>query len=264
MKVHKEIAAWIGSAGYAARGFVFLAIGLFAVAAAIGWRSNALGAGGLFSAIDSQPFGEALLVIVAVGFSCFAAWRVMQSVLDIDNYGVGSRGLARRIGFGASAVAHAGLAIWAVTFLAVSRSDPAAGAGASDWSAWLLGLPFGRWLLGAIGLGMGLVGVAAGVRGWKAKFRTRLRVAGTSRKWILALGRVGFFARAFVFLLVGALIVVAAWNAEPGTAAGLSGALRSLGEQPYGWIVLGVTALGIIAFGLFELFQAAFHRFDRG
>ncbi len=263
MKIKRDVAAWIGSAGYAARGFVFLAIGLFAVAAAIGWRSNALGAGGLFSAIDSQPFGQALLVVVAVGFACFAVWRVLQSVLDIDKYGVKPGGLARRIGFGASAVAYAGLAVWAVTFLTVSRSEAAADAGASDWSVWLLGLPFGRWLLGAIGLGMGLVGVASAVRGWKAEFRKRLGVASKWRNWIVAVGRAGFFARGFVFLMIGGLMVMAAWRAQPDMAAGLSGALRSLREEPYGWMVLGVTAMGIVAFGVFELFQAAFHRFDR-
>jgi type VI protein secretion system component VasK len=74
------------------------------------------------------------------------------------------------------------------------------------------------------------------------------------------LGRAGFAARGFVFLLVGAFLSMAAWYYEPQQAVGVAGALRSLQDKPYGTALLGLAAIGLACFGLFELAQAARRR----
>jgi hypothetical protein len=38
--------------------------------------------------------------------------------------------------------------------------------------------------------------------------------------------------------------------------------LRTLEEQPYGWALLGMTAAGLLAFGLFGFAQALYRRID--
>lgn len=253
---------WIARAGYAARGLVFLVIGALGVAAAIGLRGHAAGASGAFTTIVSQPLGDVLLLLIAIGLLCFAAWRVIQGIFDTDHYGREPRGLARRTGFVLSGVLYAGLAIWAASYLMMSRQARQRGSEVSDWTAWLMGQPFGRWLLGIVGLGVIAAGLASALRGWKAKFKHRLKVSNRWRTWVIVLGRVGFFARATAFAIVGSFVVVASWQAEPAMAAGLSGALQTLSRYPHGWILLGATALGLLTFGVFEIFQAVFHRID--
>lgn len=63
-----------------------------------------------------------------------------------------------------------------------------------------------------------------------------------------------------MFLLIGAFLLVAAVDHRAAAAKGLHGALQILQQQPYGWAALGLAALGFIAFGAFQLVEAAFRR----
>ena len=60
---------------------------------------------------------------------------------------------------------------------------------------------------------------------------------------------VGYIAKGLVIAGVGALIIVAASRSEPNTATGLDGALKTLGTQPYGAVLLIAAGLGIITDG---------------
>ena len=61
-------------------------------------------------------------------------------------------------------------------------------------------------------------------------------------------------------MLVGAFLSMAAWYYDPQQAVGVVGALRSLQDKPYGALLLGLAAIGLACFGLFELAQAARRR----
>ena len=67
-------------------------------------------------------------------------------------------------------------------------------------------------------------------------------------------------SRGLVFVLVGFLIVVAAVRFQPNKAGGLDEALKTLRDQPYGPYLLAVTAIGLVAFGLYGLCEARFRR----
>jgi hypothetical protein len=72
----------------------------------------------------------------------------------------------------------------------------------------------------------------------------------------------GFMARGVVFILIGGFLIVAAWYSSSQEAIGLGGALAKLGSQPYGQVLLGITAAGLLAFGVFGLVQARYRRID--
>ena len=65
-----------------------------------------------------------------------------------------------------------------------------------------------------------------------------------------------------VFLLIGGFLGLAALHASSSEAHGLGGALQALQQQPYGWVLLALTALGLLAFGLFGLVQARYRHID--
>src|SRR5205085_765809 len=71
--------------------------------------------------------------------------------------------------------------------------------------------------------------------------------------WIVLLGRIGFLARALVFVLIGSFLIEAAIHANSRETKGLAGALRSLEQHTYGSILLGLTAAGFIAFGAYQI-----------
>ena len=74
--------------------------------------------------------------------------------------------------------------------------------------------------------------------------------------------RFGLIARGVVFLIIGGFLIVAAWRFSSGDVVGLQGALQTLQQQPYGWILLAVVALGLCAFGIYSLIEARYRRID--
>jgi hypothetical protein len=254
---------WLARLGYAAHGCVYVIMGGLAVLAALGAGGRTTGAKGALLTLLSQPFGFALLGLVAFGLLCFSGWRLAQSILDVDHLGNDGKALGRRIAYGVSGVVHAALAFFAtgVTFglKAASSSDEQS---VRDWTAYLFAAPFGRWLVGAIGLTIVAAGIGIASRGLTASFEKDLAVQWQARRWIMPLGRLGFIARGLVFGIVGIFLVFAALHADPGEARGLGGALRALQGQPFGRVVFGITALGLFAFGLFQLAVAYYRRID--
>jgi hypothetical protein len=63
-----------------------------------------------------------------------------------------------------------------------------------------------------------------------------------------------------VFGLIGLFLILAAVQANPSQAKGFDGALLALSEQPYGQVLLGIVALGLIAFGIYSILDAFWMR----
>jgi hypothetical protein len=76
-----------------------------------------------------------------------------------------------------------------------------------------------------------------------------------ARPWIVALARLGYAARGVVYAVVGLLALRAAFGAG-GETTGAQGAIRTIGEQPFGKFLLGVVGLGLAGFALWKLIQA--------
>lgn len=76
----RSAALALGRIGYAARGVVFGVIGVFLIVAALhADSSEAKGLGGALSALRQQPFGWALLALVAAGLAAFGAFGIAQA-----------------------------------------------------------------------------------------------------------------------------------------------------------------------------------------
>jgi hypothetical protein len=76
---------------------------------------------------------------------------------------------------------------------------------------------------------------------------------------ISKLGTAGFLARAFVFTMIGLFLLFAA-DSRSSEAKGFAGALRIVQHQPYGSFLLGITAAGLLAFGLYGVAEAVYRR----
>jgi hypothetical protein len=254
----------IARSGYAARGVVYLIIGGLAVTAALGGGA-ATDAEGALTTILQQPFGEVLLGIVALGLLCYALWRVTQAATDTDHHGTEAKGLAIRGGLVVSAITHSLLAIFALSLIFGWGSNVGGSGGGDstrDWTAWLLQQPFGRWLVGLIGVAVIGAGLAHIVKGYRARFEKYLEMDRPTLEKASPICRFGLIARGIVFLIIGGFFLIAAWRFSSGEVRGLKGALDVLQEQPYGWILLAIVALGLFAFGLYSLIEARYRRID--
>ena len=84
------------------------------------------------------------------------------------------------------------------------------------------------------------------------------------RKFVIFLGRFGYGALGVVFTIVGFFLIVAAIQFNPQKAKGLDTALRELLRLPFGPLLLGIVALGLIAYGVYSFAEARYRRVGRG
>ena len=85
-----------------------------------------------------------------------------------------------------------------------------------------------------------------------------------ARRWGSHIGLVGHLARGVVFTLIGVFVIRAALQYDPKEAIGLDGALQKLASAAYGPYLLGVTAAGLVAYGLYCLVDARYRDVSAG
>ena len=121
----------------------------------------------------------------------------------------------------------------------------------------------GVWIVGAVGVAFVAFAAKEMFCAWTAKLDQQLdlqRMRGRMRKVTIELSRFGIASRALVFALVGVFLVIAAARTDPSRAKGLGEALGSVQAWSFGTFVLGAVALGLIAYGLYELVEARYRR----
>jgi hypothetical protein len=210
-----------------------------------------------------QPFGRALLLIAAIGLFGYAAWRIVQGVLDPDRYGRDWKGLGMRIGFVARGLMHGALG-WQA--LRIYRGMSTGGASSERRVAReLLDWPLGDWLLVLAGLGLTAYAIWQIYAGYTGKFEPGLDVAQLRRDagdWAVQVSRFGLAARALVFIVLGWSAVAAGWARDAAEVGSTASSLRTLGAQPgdLGRWLLGVAAAGFIAYGFYQMIHARYLR----
>jgi hypothetical protein len=83
------------------------------------------------------------------------------------------------------------------------------------------------------------------------------------RPWVKRLVRVGYAAKGVIYLAIGGLALQLALG-EGGRVTDASGVLRTLVEQPFGYGLLLVVAVGILAYAGWEIAQALFDTHHKG
>lgn len=250
--------------GYAAKGVVYLIIGFLAAKLAIGQGGSATDQKGALQTIYEQPFGKFLLAVVAIGLLGFAIWSFIQAIYDTEGKGRDAKGIVGRIGYAAVGVGY-GLTAFGAFSLVAGTGSGGQGSTAStqDWTARLLKLPFGVALVvivGLIVLGIALYLYSKAATG---KFQNKLNLASVSaqvKKFLIFLGRLGYAALGVVFTIVGIFMIVAAVQFNPKQAKGLDTALKELLHLPFGPLLLGIVALGLIAYGAYSFVEARYRR----
>lgn len=262
----------VGRAGYAAKGVVYAVVGYLAAKVAFGTGGETTGSEGALQKIGQQPFGQVLLALVGVGLACYAVWRFLSAFVDAEGKGSDAKGIAIRIGYFVVALLHIGLSVAAFSVLDLGGNGAGAGGGANgdqgtqSLTARAMRVPSGQWLVIGAGLAVAASGVAQWVQAVRGSYRRRFTFDGdaaTVRPWIERIARLGLAARGVVFLLIAFFLMQAGWRADSSEAKGLGGALAALAQQPYGPWLLGLTAAGLICYGIYCAVIAIYGRFQR-
>ena len=117
--------------------------------------------------------------------------------------------------------------------------------------------------MGVVGLGFVAGGLYVVYRGLAQKFEKRLdtsEMGPITGRVVDVLGTVGLAARGLVFSLIGFVLVKAAIDFDPQQANGIDGTLKLIARQTYGGILLTVTAVGLVAYGLYSFAEARYRQ----
>jgi len=249
----------LARAGFAARGTTYLLMGWIALQLGLGHhpheQANQKGA---FQELAQQPAGAVLLWLMVVGLACYAVFRLINAVFGERGETSGFKRFAKRIGSFGRAVAYFVLAYGAWAVLENRNSSAGQGSGAG-----LMKHTSGRWLVGAIGIGLIIGGLALIATGLLRRFRKTLKLGEMgerTRTVVVAIGCVGTAARGAVFATVGWFFLDAARTFNPAEAKGLDQSLHHIVRQGGGRAILVAIGLGLMVFGVYSWCEARWRR----
>lgn len=255
---HRRWAERLARAGYAARGFVYVSIGVFAMLAAMDLTPEAGGNADVTAMLAGWPFGRVWLGVVLVGLLGFALWRVLQSAFDADLQGSEPKALASRAGQALSGLTYGLLAL--SVYRVLRHADEQASGELEAGAARVLGLPLGGVLLVLAGLFVAGVVVGGFLKAAKGDFCEQLSCSARVGKAATWVGRVGYAGRGLAFLPVAFFLVEAGLDENAARVRSLADSLQSLERQPMGSALLAFVGVGLIAFGGYAFFEAAYRR----
>lgn len=246
--------------GLAARGLVYMLIGILAFQIAFVNRAKEADQQGAFQTLAQNGFGKAVLWLVILGFVGYGLWQASEAAWGHRAARDDRKRTASRIESAVKAVIYLILAV--VAFRVVTGTSNG-GQGGEHITAKVLQLPGGQLLVGVAGVVIVAAAVVLAWRGLQTKFEEHLDLSELgpgARSAVITLGKVGYIARGIVFSLVGLLVVAAAVTFDPNKARGIDAALRQVAAQPYGPWLLSLMALGLMCFGAYSFAESRYRR----
>jgi hypothetical protein len=245
--------------GFVAKGLVYALIGILAFQVAMGDQKRTDQKGAL-QAIAEKPGGSFVLWLMVLGFLAYAVWRFSEAAFGRRDETDEKKRTLKRVGSAANGLIYLFFAVLAFRTVTSSSSSGSSG---TDITAKVLEWPGGQALVVLGGLVIIAIAIGLTIRGLKTDFEKHLDTGKMSRTTftvVRRLGQVGYVARGAVFFLIGALVVKAAMDHQPGKAQGFDVALRSLAGAPFGQVLLVLAALGLVCFGAYCLAEARYRR----
>ena len=263
----RQVAPWVerlARIGYAAKALLYITVGLLTAQAGLGRGGRAVDTQGALRVVHHTTFGRLALIVVAAGLIGYAIWRIVEGVVDPDGRGTDPKALALRMSFAARGVLHGALGITALRLAARERPGPHSDQ-SRHWTALAFELPAGEVLVWLAALGIAGYGIYQLYRAYTSKLSRQLNLGalgtGTLR-WVVGVSRFGIAARGVVFCLIGFFLARAAALHDAAQAGGLRksmGLLAGIGRWPF-----VVVALGLVAYGVYELVNARYRRIRVG
>jgi hypothetical protein len=214
---------------------------------------------GVLATVARGAVGTAVLAATAAGFAGFGAVRVWAAVRR-----------TKESAWERTSALLQGLFYLALTWIPASYAlgNQAAGNEQSQHQTAgdLLHLPGGRVIV--FGLGLVIVGVSL-YQIWNGVDRDYVDGMAIEHapRWVRGLvlgsGTIGIPARALTFLPLGIFFTVAAVQGNPARADGLDGELTALTGNPWGEVVLVLSAAGLMVFAVYSAMEVRYRELTR-
>ena len=243
--------------GYLAKALVYILVGALALKVAAGVRGGRItDPGGALYVVLGQPFGRTLLIFVAAGLLTYAGWQIARAIFGWqrrtgEGYVARALTIVRALVYGAIGLQATRLAI------GLRGGD----SGPEPLVRAALRWPLGEWMILIAGLGVGWYGIVEIIDAFKGRLEPDLDAATLRRRageWALHVARGGIGARGVLLVVLAFGVVRAALARRPSAAGGMDASLLILNTLPQGTLLLGATAAGVLAYGVYQLLHARY------
>lgn len=253
----------IARTGLVAKGIIYGITGILTFLAAVNMGGQKAGKLKVLDFLEKQTFGNVLLIILGLGLLCYAAWRIIQAIKDPENIGSQKKGKLKRTAYFISGLIYLGISVYA--FLSVLGSS--SGSNGSAKSSSFLATDIGLLVLGIVGVIIIGVGIYQFTRITKDKFEKKFNQKALSeekrRKILYNSAYLGLASRGVLFLIIGFFAVKAAFSANPQEIKTTTDAFSFLESSSYGVWLLGIVAIGLVAYSIYTFMLAKYRRFNK-
>jgi len=265
MTATAEARGWLeplARAGFAAKGVVYLILGTLVTRAAFRAGGRITDMRGALRELLGHRYGAILLGALAVGLIGYALWRFLEAFADADRKGTKASALAVRAGYAASGLVYGSLAVYAAR---LALHDPAGRKGSlpSGLDAWI-SASAAEWLIPLAALCLIGYAIQQFVSAWRGKLDSRVSAGEAEQEtgsWVIAVSRFGIAARACVLAGIGVLLLTSPQKSASAAAeTNTVDSLQWLSRLPSGRWVLAAVAVGLAAYGVYQLVHARYRR----
>ena len=248
--------------GFVAKGVVYGIIGILTFKAAFDMGGQKAGQLQVLEFLQKQTFGNILLILMALGLACYAAWRFVQAIKDPEHIGDDKKGTAKRIAFFCSGLLYLGLGVLA----ALKGFGSGSGSSGSAQKSSFLASETGLWIIGIVGAGIIIAGFFQFVKAYKNDYYKKFGLASLDeekkRESIKKTAKFGLSARGVILLIIGFFAVKAAVNSNPSNIKTTQEAFAFIQESAYGPWLMALVAAGLVAYAIYMFLMAKYRRFQ--
>lgn len=250
--------------GYAAKGTVYLFIGILAIQAVISNR-QASGTYETLTFLVNQPLGKLFVCLLAISLIGYVLRRLLQTILVPGKSNPWSFWcIFQRIGYIMSGLSYAGVAYSALNLVfELGEADDTI----EDLANQIFDQALGEWLILLGGIAVTTIGLGYIYGAYTGSYISDFQSSDIHHqleKWAIRVGKLGVAARGVAFVLTGIFLIQAAIAGNSDLAGGLQNALRVLATKPLGWLGLGLIGLGMICYGLYMYVVTIYRRYPVG
>lgn len=241
----------IQTLGQASKGVVYIIIGSLTALAAFDEGGEKADKSSVIDFLQNQPFGNILIYIMAFGIFAYALWRFYKAIADPKNKGDDASGFIKRFGYFITGLIYGAFGV------AVLSGGSGGGSNRQQYAAQILDKGYGPILIGLIGIIVVGVGIYQIYKGYSGKYLKELNATRSSQKELLQkTGKFGYMARGVVFGIIGYFVLLAAYTQNADMIRSTQGAFTYMQNLSYGWLIMGLIAIGLLGHGIFMLFVA--------
>ncbi|MDN3594086.1 DUF1206 domain-containing protein [Zunongwangia endophytica] len=252
----------IARTGYVAKGAVYTITGVLTLLAALGEGGQKAGKFQALEFLEKQAYGNAILIVMAIGLLCYVVWRGIQLFQDPENIGSDKKGKIKRVAFGVSAVIYLALAVSAVMkVINAGGSSGGSGSKSPDFMTGQIGvIIFAIIGVSVIGAGINQIKKAY-TKSFLQKFDYKSISEEKRRKTIKNTGLMGLIARGVIFFILGYFFIRAAMESNTSDIKSTTDAFSFIQESSYGQYLLGAVAAGLVCYGIYMFMMAKYRKF---